>query len=101
MPARFFTISLVTKREPGIAARFVTLETKRAVVTKRAATCPFSGVTNKIWQSLEEGAGKRCSARTRCVSPRRAACGFTSSRLRAPLRALSALSFEICLQLTD
>ena len=37
MPARFVTVSLVTK-PAGIAARFVTLVTKRAVVTKRAAT---------------------------------------------------------------
>ena len=43
MPARFVSTSLVTKRA-GIAARFVTLVTKRAevkkraVVTKRAAT---------------------------------------------------------------
>ena len=37
MPARFVTTSLVTKRA-GIAARFVTLVTKRAVVTKRSAT---------------------------------------------------------------
>ena len=37
MPARFVTTSLVTKRA-GIAARFVTLVTKLAVVTKRAAT---------------------------------------------------------------
>ena len=38
MPARFVITSLVTKRA-GIAARFVTLlVTKRAVVTKRAAT---------------------------------------------------------------
>ena len=37
MPARFVTTSLVTKRV-GIAARFVTFVTKRAVVTKRAAT---------------------------------------------------------------
>ena len=37
MPARFVTTSLVTKRA-GIAARFVTLVTKRAVVTKHAAT---------------------------------------------------------------
>ena len=36
MPARFVITSLVTKRA-GIAARFVTLVTKRAVVTKRAA----------------------------------------------------------------
>ena len=37
MLARFVTNSLVTKRA-GIAARSVTLVTKRAVVTKRAAT---------------------------------------------------------------
>ena len=37
MPARFVTTSLVTKHA-GIAARFVTLVTKRAVVTKHAAT---------------------------------------------------------------
>ena len=37
MPARFVTTSLVTQRA-GIAARFVTLVKKRAVVTKRAAT---------------------------------------------------------------
>ena len=37
MPARFVTTSLVTKRA-GIAARFVTLVTKRAVATKRYAT---------------------------------------------------------------
>ena len=37
MPARFVTTLLVTKRA-GIAARFVTLVTKRAVVTKRAAS---------------------------------------------------------------
>ena len=37
MPARFVTTSLVTKRT-DIATRFVTLVTKRAVVTKRAAT---------------------------------------------------------------
>ena len=37
MPARFVTTSLMTKRA-GIAARFVALVTKRAVVTKRAAT---------------------------------------------------------------
>ena len=42
MPARFVTTSLVTNRA-GIAVRFVTLVTKRAVVTKRAATGrPFS-----------------------------------------------------------
>ena len=38
MPARFVTTALVTK-SAGIAARFVTLVTKRAVVTKRAETC--------------------------------------------------------------
>ena len=37
MPARFVITSLVTKRV-GIDAHFVTLVTKRAVVTKRAAT---------------------------------------------------------------
>ena len=37
MPARFVTTSLVTKCA-GIAARFVTLVTKRAAVTKRATT---------------------------------------------------------------
>ena len=40
MPARFVTVLLVTKRA-GIAARFVTLVTKRAVATKRAATVPL------------------------------------------------------------
>ena len=39
MAARFVTISLVTKRA-YIASGFVTLVTKRAVVTKRAATRP-------------------------------------------------------------
>ena len=43
MPARFVTTSLVTKRA-GIAARFVTLVTKRAVVTKRAATSSNSAI---------------------------------------------------------
>ena len=37
MTARFVTTSIVTKRA-GIAALFVTLVTKRAVVTKRATT---------------------------------------------------------------
>ena len=37
MLERFVITSLVTKRA-GIAARFVTLVTKRAVVSKRAAT---------------------------------------------------------------
>ena len=37
MPARFVTTSLVTKRA-GIAERFVILVTKRAIVTKCAAT---------------------------------------------------------------
>ena len=37
MPARFVTTSLMTNRA-GIAARFVILVTKRAVVTERAAT---------------------------------------------------------------
>ena len=37
MPTGFVTTSLVTKRA-GIAARFVNLVTKRAVVTKRSAT---------------------------------------------------------------
>ena len=41
MPARFVTISLVTKRA-SIAARFVILVTKRAVATKRASS-------NQIW----------------------------------------------------
>ena len=55
MPARFVTTSLVTKRA-GIAARFVTLVTKRAVtlvtkravVTKRAATQPPVQVFMKL-----------------------------------------------------
>ena len=46
MPARFVTTSLVTKRE-GIAAGFVTLVTKRAVVTKRAATGSCVAFANK------------------------------------------------------
>ena len=37
MAARFVTISLVTTRG-GIAARFVTLVTRRSLVTKRTAT---------------------------------------------------------------
>ena len=47
MPARFVTTSLVTKRA-GIAARFVTLVTKRAVVTKRAATCFYNNYDDYI-----------------------------------------------------
>ena len=49
MPARFVATSLVTKRA-DIAARFVTLVTKRAVVTKRAATGLIQW-RNESWQS--------------------------------------------------
>ena len=54
MPARFVTTSLVTKRA-GIAARFVTLVTKRAVVTKRAAT--RGTTTNPVEQKKKISAG--------------------------------------------
>ena len=48
MPSRFVTTSLVTKRA-GIAARFDTLVTKHAVVTKRATTrIPSEFLTTRL-----------------------------------------------------
>ena len=56
MPARFVTTSLVTKRA-GTAVRFVTLVTKRAVATKRAA----AGLSQTVLLTLFSRALSRVS----------------------------------------
>ena len=60
MPARFVTTSLVTKRA-GIAARFVTLVTKRAVVTKRAPTGRHQSGMHYFYFGVAKG-GSKCSS---------------------------------------